>query len=286
MSERDDMVLLEQLTAALQAEPVAPSASEVAALRAMVVEGSAHRDAAVVPFPSAGRRRIRRALVGVALAAALAVGGSSAAFAAGAPLPRVVRQTVYSLGLPIESPDYHDAKDALDGLRRSLRGPSDAQVAAARRAVISSLARLSGDERHDLSDDARPLLREADERLSGEDGGAASGRGGNRDGDGGANASSSQHEGGGTEGGGGSTGRDEGGTSGSGASSGTSSGGASGGSGGSGSSDGGSVSSPTTSPSSGSGSDGGGSGSGGSGSDGSSLDGMSTDGGSGTSGPS
>jgi hypothetical protein len=76
--------------------------------------------------------------------------------------PRAIEQLAHDVGLPIDSPDLHDAKDEMARLRRSLAGAPPAVVARELAAAQKDLARLGESDRHDLEVKDGPVLGEAE----------------------------------------------------------------------------------------------------------------------------
>jgi hypothetical protein len=186
MSEHDGE-LLDRLRAALAVAPTGPSADDVTALRDLVDEHRERTPAPVALHAGALRRRGRRAVAAAALAATLVVASGAIAVATNGPFSGTARRAASALGLPIDSPELYQAKDALETLSVALAGHDDRQVAEASRDLSRRLAELSGDDARVLGHEAEGLLREADERLGvGHDNGGAQQPGGTGRGGGGA----------------------------------------------------------------------------------------------------
>lgn len=119
------------------------------------------------PAARPNRRRpwMRSPIAIGAASVAVVFGGTAAAFAAGAPIPRPVRAAVHTIGLPVDSPQLSDAKHALADLRDALAGSDDKTLARARDQLLNRLDALSAGERRGLAPETAPLLAQANERL-------------------------------------------------------------------------------------------------------------------------
>jgi hypothetical protein len=163
-----DTELLNQLGQALATVPSTPTREEVGAFRGLV--GASRRPTSTVAELTSrpARRRVRRAALAAALAATLVLGGGAVALATGGPFSGVARRAASAIGLPVDSPELSNAKNALAGLRGALAGHDARRIVDARQDVDRRLAALSGDDANEVSPEARALLREADERLGGD----------------------------------------------------------------------------------------------------------------------
>jgi hypothetical protein len=169
MSFQDDDDLLAALGRAVGPDPaVRPSDAERADLRRAVLRaasgdtGTSAPMADVVPISTARRLRTR-VLVGSA-AVVIGLSGATAVAAAvndGA-LPAPVRVVVHAVGLPVDSVEVAQAKDAL----RRLRTATDTEVTDALARAERELADLTPSERAGLGDDVDRTLAEARERLA------------------------------------------------------------------------------------------------------------------------
>ncbi len=126
----DDAALLDALGAALAPAPAAPSADDLATLRALVEQGGAHE---VVVLPVTARRQPRRPLAHAALVAAAVIVGvvvvGALAFAAGAPVPSGLRAPARALGFSV------DSYGATHPNRVDRRAPRDRHLAVRARRV-------------------------------------------------------------------------------------------------------------------------------------------------------
>ena len=132
-----------------------PSASDVAALRALVV-------ATPIPITSSRRWRRRVVVAGVATVAALSGATAVAAGVNDGALPKPARVVARAIGIPVDSVDLADAKTAL----RQLRTATDAELPDALDGAERAVAALSSDERRALGTSADRTLSEARERLA------------------------------------------------------------------------------------------------------------------------
>jgi hypothetical protein len=154
----NDEQLLEALRTAFAPAPAEPAPGAFRALHYAIDSRPARRR---------GRRpsMMRRWTV-PALAVAITVGGSSAAFAAGAPLPRVVRQVAHAIGLPVDLPKPADARRHRSQLRTSLQRRDTDTVAHDAAKLRTDLNRLGPDEGKQLENGSDQLLEQADRRLA------------------------------------------------------------------------------------------------------------------------
>jgi hypothetical protein len=173
MTPTDD-ALLDALTVALAPAPIAPSADDLAALRALVARRD---DVEVVAFVPVRRpsRPVRRVLTVAAAVVALVVSVGVVALATGSRLPRDLRAPARALGLPVDSAALADARSAIADLRAALGQPDDARVARARDVLIERLDRLGRDDRATVDAEATTLLERAAARLNGVEIGDATG---------------------------------------------------------------------------------------------------------------
>ena len=166
--------LLTRLGAAFAVEPAEPPAEGLAALRGAVAELRAG-DAA------GGTRRVsrwRRPLPVGGLVFGLIVGGTGTALAAGAPLPRPLRSLAHGIGLPVDSPQLHDVREANHRLRDDLSTPTTSPATAHDAAELArKLAGLDADERSKVEAESEHLLGQArgPDTASGQSGPSASG---------------------------------------------------------------------------------------------------------------
>lgn len=173
MSYEDDDDLLAALGRAVGPDPDArPSAAERDALRAVVLRAAADAPLAdvttdgpvadVVPITSARRLRNRLLVGGAAVVIGLSGATAVAAAVNDGALPSPVRAVVHAVGLPVDSIELAQAKDAL----KRLRTATDAEVADALARAERELADLTPAERASLGDDADRTLAEARVRLA------------------------------------------------------------------------------------------------------------------------
>jgi hypothetical protein len=154
-----DDELLDLLAQALSPAPAEPSLAELTALQ----------NAVRYPLSSRGQWRSRwhwrfdrRAIAALVGAGFLATSGT--AFAVERDVPPPVRTVAHAIGLPVDSPQQHDARSAAGRLRHALDQPDDDFVRQAATILRSRLDDLpNADRRHVGGDD---LLRDADERLA------------------------------------------------------------------------------------------------------------------------
>ena len=162
MRARDDDVLLAALARALEVPDAEPSGAEVAALHQAVSAGGAS-DAA------ARQRRSRRRgwVAGLVGGAVLGLTGTAAAVNSSAvPVPSPVRDVAHSIGLPVDSRQLDDAKDALEDLREDLEDRDRRKVSESATELRLLLAALTDDERRSIEADANAALAAADALLA------------------------------------------------------------------------------------------------------------------------
>lgn len=135
----DDDRLLALLTQVLEPEPLEPPAERI-----IVVRARAEAGARLLPAVDLRRRR-RRTLVSVAVAAMLAAFG--AGLVLGHDLPRPLRAVAHDLGLPVESVELVDTRDAVDRLGSALSQEDPEEVAAADADVVRRVNALEEEER-------------------------------------------------------------------------------------------------------------------------------------------
>lgn len=136
---REDDRLLALLGQALEPEPLEPPAKRIAEVRARAEAG-----ARLLPVVERQRRR-RRTLVSAAVAAILAAFG--AGLVLGHDLPRPLRAVAHDLGLPVESVELVDTRDAVDRLGSALSQEDPEEVAAADADVVRRVNALEEEER-------------------------------------------------------------------------------------------------------------------------------------------
>ena len=161
MRARDDDVLLAALGRALEVPDAEPSGAEVAALHQAISGGAT--DAVARP-----RRARRRGWVaGLVGGAVLGLTGTAAAVNSSAvPVPDPVRDVAHSIGLPVDSRQLDDAKDALDDLRDDLEDRDRRKVSESATELRLLLAALTDDERRSIEADANAALAQADALLA------------------------------------------------------------------------------------------------------------------------
>ena len=162
MRARDDDVLLAALARALEEPDAAPSGAEVAALH-QAVSASAANEAL------ARQRRSRRRgwVAGLVGGAVLGLTGTAAAVNSSAvPVPDPVRDVAHSIGLPVDSRQLDDAKDALEDLRDDLEDRDRRKVSESATELRLLMAALTDDERRSIEPDANAPLAEADALLA------------------------------------------------------------------------------------------------------------------------
>ena len=162
MRARDDDVLLAALGRALEVPDAEPSGAEVAALHQAVSAGGAS-DA------MARQRRARRRgwVAGLVGGAVLGLTGTAAAVNSSAvPVPDPVRDVAHSIGLPVDSRQLDDAKDALEDLREDLEDRDRRKVSESATELRLLLAALTDDERRSIEADANAALAQADALLA------------------------------------------------------------------------------------------------------------------------
>ncbi|GAC1362849.1 MAG: hypothetical protein NVSMB4_19620 [Acidimicrobiales bacterium] len=155
----NDDLLLERLGAALR--PAAPAEPPSASLAALFVAVATSTPMPVRARSSAARSWARR--VAAAGAALVAVGGGTGvAFAAGLPVPAVVRDAAHDAGLPIDSSAMAVVERADHALHVALRAGRPEIVEARAAALRRGLQRLDASELAHLDRSATADLSEAD----------------------------------------------------------------------------------------------------------------------------
>lgn len=130
----------------------APPPQAMAALhRAVSERGSG---VPVGPF----RRRWVAALVGLAAT----LGGATAAFAAGVPIPDPLRDLVHDIGLPIDSSRLVGSRSTRVALESAVARRDAAEAGRLAKALRTDLAKLERDERDQLEPEADRVLEQAD----------------------------------------------------------------------------------------------------------------------------
>ncbi len=149
---------------------VTPSTAERDALRSVVLRAGAGpaegaSDAApiadVVPITSARRLRTRLLVGSAAVVVALSGATAVAAAVNDGALPTPVRAVVHAVGIPVDSVELAQAKEAL----KRLRTATDAELADALARAERELADLTPSERSSLGGDVDRTLADARERL-------------------------------------------------------------------------------------------------------------------------
>lgn len=158
----DNAELVELLRAALAPTELEPPAEGLLALQRAVADLKG----------AGGRQRPvwwRRPWAVGAATVVTVLGGSSAAFAAGAPMPTPVRALAHYIGLPVTAPDVYALHNYESQLARTLQhpNPDPKATAEAARQVSEQLRRLSPDDRRAQGAEPAQLLDRAQQVLAG-----------------------------------------------------------------------------------------------------------------------